>query len=257
MSRLTVVKIGGNVVDNPEALRRFVHDFTKLPAPKILVHGGGKEATRLSAALNIPTQMIEGRRVTDAATLEVVTMVYAGLVNKRIVSLLQSEGCNAIGFTGADGKSVVAKRRSPYPIDYGCVGDISPDGVNAGFIMDLCCHGFIPVFCAIMYDGSGGLLNCNADGVATGVATGCSSRADVDLIYCFEKQGVLRDVTDDESVIPLITRDLYPELRNAGVISAGMVPKIDNAFRALDLGVSTVRICHSDNLLSQSGTLIK
>lgn len=259
MSKITVVKIGGNVVDNPEALGRFVKDFAAMPGLKVLVHGGGKEATRLSAALGIETVMIDGRRVTDRETLNVVTMVYAGLVNKRVVCRLQEAGCDAVGLSGADGRAITATRRKPEPIDYGYVGDLTPESVNATLFEALCCANIVPVVCAVMYDGHGGLLNCNADSVATAVATGLANDedVDVDLVFCFEKKGVLRDVDDPDSVIPEVTADNYPDLRASGAISKGMIPKLDNALKAISLGVGSVRICHSDDLLLTSGTYIK
>ncbi len=257
MDKLTVVKIGGNVVDDPAALAGFIADFVKLDGPKILVHGGGKEATRLSKRLEMPTTMIDGRRVTDRDTLDIVTMVYAGLVNKRVVSALQAAGCNAAGLTGADGCAITATRRPAEPIDYGYVGDLTPDGVNVPFFSTLTAAGIVPVVCAIMHDGHGTLLNCNADSVASAVATGMAKVSDVDLVYCFEKKGVLRDVDDEDSVIGLITPSVYPALRADGVITKGMIPKIDNALASLDLGVASVRICHSSDLLTGSGTSIR
>lgn len=254
---IKVIKIGGNVVDNPEALTRFVDDFVKIEGKKILVHGGGKEATRMSARLEIPTTMIDGRRVTDRQTLDVVTMIYAGLVNKRVVSQLQSAGCNALGLTGADGHAVTARRRPASPVDYGFVGDISVDGVDTRFIASLLDMGITPVFCAIMYDGAGSLLNCNADSVASAVAKAMAQTETTELIFCFEKNGVLRDVDDSESVIPEITSRNYSELCAEGIVSAGMIPKIDNAFQAIAGGVSGVRICHSDNVLTGKGTFVR
>lgn len=253
---ITVVKIGGNVVDNPEALDRFVSEFAALPGKKILVHGGGKEATRLSARLGIETVMIDGRRVTDAATIDVVTMVYAGLINKRIVSRLQAAGCNAIGLSGADGNAVTATKRPAAPVDYGFVGDIAPSGVNAPFISSLIEGGIVPVFCAVMHNGEGLLLNCNADSVASAVAIGMSSVEPVRLVYCFEKTGVLRDVDDPSSLIAHINPEIYAGLRAEGIVNKGMIPKIDNAFAAIDAGVESVTIKHSDNLLSATGTTI-
>ncbi len=250
-----VIKIGGNVVDNREALARFVNDFAALPGKKLLVHGGGKEATRLSKALDIPTQMIDGRRVTDAATLEVVTMVYAGLINKRIVSMLQAAGCNAIGLCGADALAITSKRREPNPIDYGFVGDIT--SVNQKFLESLIEQGITPVICAITHDGKGQLLNSNADGVASGVAIGMSKLRHTDLTFCFEKPGVLADVDDDKSLIPDINPESYHALKADGVISAGMIPKVDSAFKALNQGVSSVIIKSADNLLNSVATTIR
>ena len=254
---ITVVKIGGNVIDNEVALKRFVADFTQLPSPKILIHGGGKLATRLAEKLEIPTTMIEGRRVTDAATLDIVTMVYAGLLNKRIVAMLQAEGCNALGFSGADGNMIPAVKRNPEPLDYGFVGDIESSKINTELLRTLLESGITPVFCAITHDGNGSLLNSNADSVASAVAVASSSIATTNLVFCFEKQGVLRDVEDEYSVIPLITRADYPALRNEGIMSKGMIPKIDNAFRAIELGVASVTIKHSAQLTATTGTTIK
>lgn len=256
MSKITVVKIGGNVIDNADALQRFAADFAKLPGRKILVHGGGKEATRMSARLGIETKMIDGRRVTDKETLDVVTMIYAGLVNKRIVAMLQAQGCNAIGLCGADGNAIKATRRKPAPIDYGYVGDIAPDDVNDRFIADMLEKGLTPVFCAITYDGMGGLLNCNADTVASSVATAASMIAPTDLCFCFEKAGVLENIDDPSSVIRHIDSSTYSGLKASGKVNLGMLPKIDNAFAAIDAGVASVIIKRSDDLLKQSGTNI-
>lgn len=253
---VTVVKIGGNVVDNPEALGRFVGEFAAMPGRKILVHGGGKEATRLSARLEIPTTMIEGRRVTSRETLDVVTMVYAGLVNKRVVSLLQAAGCDAVGLCGADGDAIRATMRPKEPIDYGFVGDIAPEGVNARFIDSLLDAGKVPVFCAITHDGEGTLLNCNADSVASALAIGMAGTTAADLVYCFEQPGVMEDIDRPDSLIPEITPALYASLKESGVVSKGMIPKIENALRAVELGVSSVTIKHADNLNNTTGTVI-
>lgn len=256
MSPVKVFKIGGNVVDNPEALERFISEFATIPGPKILVHGGGKEATRLSKRLDIPTTMIDGRRVTDRQTLDVVTMVYAGLINKRIVAALQAKGCNALGLTGADADCIRATKRPANPVDYGFVGDIDPAKINDLYIEYVLRQEIVPVFCAITHDGQGNLLNCNADSVASSVAIATSRIAPVELIYCFEKPGVMRDVNDDTSVISLITPPLYQTLRQEGVIVDGMIPKIDNAFSAISQGVESVTIKHSDNILRETGTVI-
>lgn len=258
MSRehITVVKIGGNVVDNPEALSRFIENFVKLGGRKILVHGGGKEATRLSGALGIETVMIDGRRVTDRQTLDVVTMVYAGLVNKRIVAMLQEAGCNAIGLSGADGNAIKAVRRQANPVDYGFVGDINPADVNTDLIVSMIDSGLCPVFCAITHDGNGTLLNCNADSVASALAVAISKSNTVDLIYCFEKKGVLTDVDNPSSVISNINRDSYTKLLDIGIISKGMMPKLVNALAAVDFGVNSVTIKHADDLIKNAGTTI-
>ena len=256
MKNITVVKIGGNVIDDADALKSFVKDFAKLEGPKILIHGGGKEATKMSAKLEIPTTMIEGRRVTDAATLDVVTMVYAGLINKRIIALLQAEGCNAIGLTGADANVVTATRRNPVPIDYGYVGDIDPAKIDDSFIANLLDSGIVPVFCAIMHDGKGNLLNCNADSVASSIAIAASRIAPADLCFCFEKAGVLADIDDPTSLIRSITTDIYAGLKESGVVNKGMIPKIDNAFKAISSGVRSVTIKYSGDLLVDTGTVI-
>lgn len=256
MSPVKVFKIGGNVVDNPDALQRFIREFASIKSPKILIHGGGKEATRLSKRLDIPTQMIDGRRVTDRDTLDVVTMVYAGLINKRIVASLQAVGCNALGLTGADADCIRATKRPANPVDYGFVGDINPSDINDLYIEYVLRQDIVPVFCAITHDGHGNLLNCNADSVASSVAIATSRIAPVELIYCFERNGVLRDVNDPDSVISIITPSIYEDLRRDNIVADGMIPKIDNAFNAINRGVESVTIKHSDNILSDIGTTI-
>lgn len=247
---MRVVKIGGNIVDHPEKLDRFLADFASLAGDKLLVHGGGKVATTISKALGIETRMIDGRRVTDAETLDVVTMVYAGLINKKIVAKLQALGCNALGLSGTDGGWIVSKRRPAAPVDYGYVGDPVPEkfGLNtARLLLD---GGYTPVAAPITLSSEGGLLNTNADTVAQTIAIGLSRAYDVELIYCFEKQGVLRDVDDETSVIPEITPASFAELKAAGIVTAGMLPKLDNAFRALAGGVRSVVICSAERLAS-------
>ncbi len=256
IKNINVVKIGGNVIDDPTALADFVRIFSSLKGPKILVHGGGKEATRLSNEMGIETTMIEGRRVTDRATLDIVTMTYAGLINKRIVAMLQAEGCNSIGFSGADGNIIKASRRPANPIDYGFVGDIDPQNVNDSLIRILLEAEITPVVCAICHDGKGTLLNCNADSVASAIAIGSSRIAPTVLTYCFEKAGVLADVDDENSVIPLITKDNFQRLKENGTIAKGMIPKLTNALESASKGVKEVRICNAENLLSDSGTKI-
>ena len=246
MERITVVKIGGNVIENPAALQRFVADFAALPGPKILVHGGGKEATRLAETLGVEVRMVEGRRITDERMLEIATMVYAGAVNKRIVALLQAAGCDAIGLSGADANVVQARRRAPEPIDFGFVGDIV--GVASERLRLLLEAGLTPVFSAIMHDGAGTLLNCNADSVASAVAVGVSGLGAVDLVYCFEKAGVLRDAEDDASVIAELTHADFERLKADGTVSRGMIPKLENALRSVDQGVRSVIIKRADCL---------
>lgn len=255
--KLTVVKIGGNVIDDERKLESFLSEFSTLPSPKILVHGGGKEASRLSSAMGIEPNMINGRRVTDKETLNIVTMVYAGLINKRIVSKLQSYGCNAIGLSGCDGNAIKATRRAPHPIDYGFVGDIDIDDVNREFLATLLSAGTIPVICAIMHDGKGTLLNCNADTVASSVAKALSADYETDLIYCFELPGVLADINNPNSIVELITPSMRDSLVDSGVIKGGMIPKIDNAIGAVEGGVKNVVIKPAEKLtVALSGTRI-
>ena len=217
MERITVVKIGGNVIDSPEATARFVEAFAALEGPKMLIHGGGKLATRLAAQLGIESRMVDGRRITDRETLDVVTMVYAGLINKQAVAGLQAAGCNALGLSGADGNAVMARRRAPEPIDYGFVGDI--ESVNHTLLGELLGAGVTPVFCAIMHDGQGTLLNCNADSVASSVALGAARIAPTELVFCFEKSGVLRDPEDETTLIREITAESYAALKAGGIVS--------------------------------------
>ncbi len=253
---IKVVKIGGNVIDNEAALERFVADFAAVEGQKVLVHGGGKLATRLAEKLEIPTTMIDGRRVTDSQTLDVVTMVYAGLVNKKVVAMLQAAGCNAIGLSGADANVVKATRRAAKPIDFGFVGDISVEGVDADFVLSLTQRGVVPVFCSIMHDGAGSLLNCNADSVASAVAVALAQKAETELVFCFEKAGVMADIDNPDSVISEIRPQSYKTLLADGVVNKGMIPKIDGAFRALECGVKVVTIKHSAQLNEDSGTKI-
>lgn len=254
---INVVKIGGNVIDNPSALNDFLRDFARLEGKKILVHGGGKEATRMSESMGIKANMIDGRRVTDRATLDIVTMVYAGLINKRIVAMLQGLGCNAVGLTGADGNVIPATRRPAKPIDYGFVGDIDPAKVNDRLIESLLEEGLVPVFCAICHDGKGTLLNCNADTIASSVALGAARLGNTRLTYCFEKPGVMTDVDDESSVIRLITSESFEKLKEQGIVAAGMIPKLQNALKSAREGVKEVRICRAEDLLDEEkGTKI-
>lgn len=255
MNAVTVMKIGGNVIDNPEALKSFLREFAAVEGAKMLVHGGGKLATRLAERLELKVQMVDGRRITDKGTLDVVTMVYAGLVNKQIVAGLQAVGCNAIGLSGADGNVVTARRRNPEPIDYGFVGDI--ERVDSELLGRLLNGGLVPVFSAIMHDGRGTLLNCNADSVASAVALGAARLAPVDLVYCFEKAGVLRDPEDERSVIPEITAESFAALKADGTISKGMIPKVENALKAVSQGVRSVTIRSSAHLADGIGTVIR
>jgi len=257
MKALTIVKIGGNVVDNPESLSKFLLMFNKIEAPKILIHGGGILASEISAKLGIETKMHNGRRITDAETLKVCTMVYAGWINKSIVAQLQKIGCNSLGLSGADAGVIPAKKRSPDPVDFGFVGDISPDEINTGVLVSLLGRGITPVFCAITHDRNGSLLNTNADTMASGIAVALSGSYYTRLIFCFEKEGVLYDPKDEKSVIPLITKESYTRLKNEGVVSEGMLPKLDNAFFALERGVSEVYIKKWSNLSPEGGTMLR
>lgn len=254
---IKVFKIGGNVVDNDEALARFLDDFASIEGDKVLIHGGGKLATRLSKQLGIETQMIEGRRVTDRDTLDVCTMVYAGLINKRIVAALNARGCKAIGLSGADAGVIPAHTRSPEPIDFGWVGDIDGDKVDHMFIKHLLEIGVTPVFCALTHDCQGNMLNTNADSVASGVAIACARFAPTQLVFCFEKDGVLVDIDDPSSLIETIDKASFEQLKADGIIAAGMVPKVTGALKAVAQGVTEVVIKNSSNITNDRGTTIK
>jgi len=241
MQELTIIKIGGKVVENDTELRAVLQGFTQIKGHKILVHGGGKRATEMLPQLGIEPKMINGRRITDAATLEVVTMVYAGLINKKIVSLLQSMDCQAIGLSGADLNSIQSHKRIVKDIDYGFAGDI--DAVNTDAIRGLLDMNATPVFCAITHDKQGQLLNTNADTIAATLAANLAAHYDVTLMLCFEKNGVLSDPKNDDSVIRVINDMTYQSYKQSGIILAGMIPKMDNAFFALSKGVKNVQIC--------------
>lgn len=240
--RLIVLKIGGKVVDDIAAVSELLKDFSLIPGKKILVHGGGKSATLLAEKLGIEATMIEGRRITDAAMLEVAVMVYAGLVNKRLVSLLQSNHVNAIGLCGADLDVIRAHKRPVKTIDYGFAGDI--DEVNSEEIGRLLENRIVPVMAPITHDGAGQLLNTNADTIASTVARAMSSLYKVELVYCFEKAGVLRDPEDENTLISEIDPNSYIHYKEEEIVSGGMLPKLDNAFAALEKGVFKVRICN-------------
>ena len=249
---IKVFKIGGNVVDNPAKLDSFLSDFASIQGAKILIHGGGKIATQISKSLGIQTTMIEGRRVTDADTLGVVTMVYAGGVNKDIVSRLQRKGLNTIGLCGADGRLIESHKRKPAPIDYGFVGD--PFRVNTSLLETLANAGYTVVVAPITFDESCGLLN--TDTVAASVATALAEKNEVELIFCFEKSGVLRDVGDESTLIESITRQELAGLKAEGVVADGMLPKLENSFKAIDGGVKRVRICAAENIANGRGTVL-
>jgi acetylglutamate kinase len=244
--KLNIIKIGGNVIDNPRSCKQFLEDFSALDASKILIHGGGKIATKIAVKLDVETKMVEGRRITDLPMLEVVTMVYGGLVNKQIVAQLQALGCNAIGLTGADGGVILAKKRAVKDIDYGYVGDV--EKVDNKLITVFLQNNLTPVFAPLTFDKEGNILNTNADTQASSVAVAMAGDYEVNLIYCFEKKGVLSDPDNNDSVIPTLTPSSYAEYKASGVINAGMIPKLDNAFAALQRGVAKVTICHADEL---------
>jgi acetylglutamate kinase len=255
---LFIVKIGGNVIDDEVKLLSFIKEFAAIKGHKILVHGGGKMATRVAESMGISQQMIEGRRITDAETLKVVTMVYAGYINKNITAQLQAAGCNAIGLSGADGNVIKAHKRVHPITDYGFAGDV--DEVNASLIRQLLEQNISIVFCPITHDASGLLLNTNADTIAQEVAKAMSAFYEVSLIYCFEKPGVLMDAEDDGSVIEKIDLESFVTLKGKNIISEGMVPKLQNAFTALEAGVQHIRIGHAGQLRQlvnrRSGTSI-
>jgi len=246
--QLHIIKIGGNVIDNSDSLHHFLEDFTGLEGYKILVHGGGKVATQLAEELGVESKLVDGRRITDIDTLRVVTMVYGGLINKNIVAQLQRYGTNAIGLTGADGNFIRTQKRPVKTIDYGFVGDINDKSIDPENIGRLLDGGFTPVFCAITHDGDGQLLNTNADTIASALAVALSSVYETTLIYCFEKKGVLHDINDEESVIREIDPVRYEELKKQQIIHSGMLPKLDNAFTAINCGVKAVIIGKSDDL---------
>ncbi|NOT50710.1 MAG: acetylglutamate kinase [Chitinophagaceae bacterium] len=246
MAKLYVIKIGGNIIDDEKKLSSFLKAFAAIHDKKILVHGGGKLATRLAEQLNIPQQVVEGRRITDAETLKIVTMVYAGYINKNIVAQLQANNCNAIGLCGADGDSILAHKRKHAVMDYGFVGDV--DAINTDLATNLLEKNITLVFAPITHDQQGQLLNTNADTIAQELAKGLSDQYEVTLVYSFEKSGVLLDINNEKSVISKIDPLYYRELRSKEKIIAGMIPKMDNAFAALDAGVNKVIIGNAQEL---------
>lgn len=258
MAKLYVIKIGGNIIDDEAKLASFLNDFASIEEKKILVHGGGKLATRLAEKLGIEQQLVDGRRITDAETLKIVTMVYAGFINKNIVAGLQANNCNAMGLCGADGDAILAHKRQHPVLDYGFVGDV--DAINTELISGLLEKNIAVVFAPITHDQQGQLLNTNADTIAQEIARGMSGLYDVQLIYSFEKSGVLLDANDDTTVIPEIKPSNYQQLKSKNKIFAGMIPKLDNAFAALKSGVDKVIIGKAENLKElingSSGTTI-
>ena len=247
---MKVIKIGGSIIDDRDALMAFLKEFVKISGQKVLVHGGGTIATGIGKRLGIEPNMIDGRRVTDAKTIDLVNMVYGGLVNKSIVAELQGLGIDAIGLSGADGNIIQSKIRPKEPIDFGYVGDI--EKVNSMFLESLIDSGKTPVFCSLTHDREGQMLNTNADTIAAEVAIALSKDYNVELFYCFDKVGVLQDINDTESLIEEINEELLLKLKEDKVINDGMLPKIDNSFDALRRGVAVVKIGHHTNLISEN-----
>lgn len=255
MEKLTIIKVGGKIVEEPETLADLLKRFSGIEGNKVLVHGGGRSATAIAAQLGIESKMVNGRRITDAETLKVVTMVYGGLVNKTIVSKLQALGINALGLTGADMNYMRSEKRPVKEVDYGYVGDVKE--VNADLLADLIAKGVVPVLAPLTHDKQGNLLNTNADTIAGEAAKALAKHFEVTLIYCFEKKGVLMDAEDDDSVIPEITQPLFKEYVEKEIIQGGMIPKLENAFDAISSGVKEVVITKADEIGERSGTIIR
>ncbi len=263
--RLNIIKVGGGVVEDAASLASLLSQFAAMQGRKVLVHGGGRLATSMATSLGIESRMVGGRRITDDKMLEVVTMVYGGLVNKNIVAGLQAKGVKAVGLTGADGDIIRSHKRplkrvkmddgTEQMVDFGFVGDV--DKVDAQFLASLIESGAVPVVAPLTHDGEGHILNTNADTIASTVAQALAEHYEVTLTFCFEKAGVLRDANDDKSVIPLIDEQEANKLIAEGIIAGGMIPKIENAFQAIHKGVQQVIITHSDNIDGSRGTTIK
>lgn len=261
MEKLFVIKVGGNIMDDEEKLSLFLQSFSSIKSSKILVHGGGKIATEIGNKLNIESKYINGRRITDDDTIDLVTMVYGGLINKKIVAQLQSLNCNAIGLTGADANIIPAKKRAVKDVDFGWVGDIESSRLKAQSLKLMLDAAFTPVFAPLTHDEQGHILNTNADTIASSIAVALSTFYDVRLIYCFEKKGVLENVEDENSVITNINKEKYKQLLDEQKLFAGILPKIDNAFAAIDAGVHEVLIGDANDLIQNTthktiGTLI-
>ena len=256
MKSLQVIKIGGNVIDDPQNLDSFMKDFARLKGFKILVHGGGKKASAMAESMGVKPKMLHGRRITDNQTLDIVTMVYAGLINKNLVAKLQGYQCNALGLTGADGNVIKAVKRPVKEVDYGFAGDLNERSVNSTFLASLMENDVCPVICAITHDQNGQLLNTNADTIATNIAIAMQHLYETSLIFCFEKPGVLRNPDDEKSLIPEISWQDYQKYKVDEIIKDGMIPKLDNAFHAIKAGVSSIIIKHARNLNNRKGTLL-
>lgn len=249
-----MIKVGGKIVEEESTLQQLLSDFSKIEGHKVLVHGGGRSATALATKLGIESKMVNGRRITDAETLNVVTMVYGGLVNKSIVARLQSMGVNALGLTGADLNYMRSDKRPVKEVDYGFVGDVKE--VNSDLLADLIHKGVVPVLAPVTHDKKGNMLNTNADTIAGEAAKALTKHFDVTLMYCFEKKGVLKDEKDDDSVIAEITRPLFDQYVKEGIIQGGMIPKLENSFEAIAAGVKNVIITKADEIGKNSGTTI-
>ena len=255
MEKLTLVKVGGKIVEEKETLDALLASFNSLDGLKVLVHGGGRSATKVAEQLGIETKMVNGRRITDEAMLKVVTMVYGGLVNKNIVAKLQSMGLNALGLTGADLGYMTSDKRPVKDVDYGFVGDVKK--VDSNILADLIAKGVVPVLAPLTHDGKGNLLNTNADTIAGEAAKALAKHFDVTLVFCFEKKGVLRDENYDDSVIENIGKADFEKYVADGTIQGGMIPKLENAFAAIDAGVKQVVITKADQLGKNTGTTVK
>lgn len=254
MDKLTLVKVGGKIVEEENTLRQLLHDFSTIEGYKVLVHGGGRSATKLAAQLGIESKMVNGRRITDAEMLQVVTMVYGGLVNKNIVAGLQAQGINALGLTGADMNLIRSVKRPVTEVDYGFVGDV--EEVNAELLSTLIHQGIVPVLAPLTHDKAGNMLNTNADTIAGETAKALAKHFEVTLMFCFEKKGVLMDENDDDSVIPEIDRKAFQEYVEKGIIQGGMIPKLENAFQAIDAGVKQVIITQASEIGKGKGTKV-
>lgn len=253
--KITIVKVGGKIVEEEASLARLLDDFSRIEGAKLLVHGGGRSATKLADRLGIESKMVNGRRITDQQTLEIVTMVYGGLVNKNIVTRLQAKGVNALGLTGADMNAIHSHKRPVKDIDYGFVGDV--DQVNAGILAELIHKGIVPVLAPLTHDGEGHILNTNADTIAGETAKALAEHFDVTLIYSFEKKGVLKDADNDDSLIPHLNEQEFKDYVADGTIQGGMIPKLENAFEAIHAGVGKVIITLATAIDGTQGTIIE
>lgn len=254
MDKLTIIKVGGKIVEEEQSLRQLLKDFSLIEGYKILVHGGGRSATKLAEKLGIESRMVNGRRVTDRDTLEIVTMVYGGLVNKNIVAGLQALGVNALGLTGADMNIIRSEKRPVKEVDYGFVGDVKE--VNSETLSSFIQQGIVPILAPLTHDKEGNILNTNADTIAGETAKALALKFDVTLIYCFEKKGVLMNENDDESVIPDINKATFEQLVKDGIVQGGMIPKLENAFQAIEKGVKEVIITSASEFGENTGTRI-